>query len=89
LSKAYDLGNLGAYLRIATMNFDEYCSAITLIDQELQRIADITAGQALFEVANRDNPVFVQLMSRHQHLVQLSSELTERMAAATSQNADC
>jgi hypothetical protein len=89
LSKAYDLGNLGAYLRITTMNFDEYCNAITLIDQELQRIADVTAGQALFEVANRDNPAFVQLMFRHQHLVQLSNELTERMAAATSQNTDC
>jgi hypothetical protein len=89
LTKAYDLGNLGAYLRIATMNFDEYCKAITLIDQELQKIADITAGQALFEVANRDNPAFVQLMSRHQHLVQLSNVLIERMAAATLQNTDC
>lgn len=68
------------------MNFDEYCKAITRIDQELQKIADITAGQALFEVANRENPAFVQLMSRHHHLVQLSNELTERMAAATSQN---
>lgn len=83
------MGNLGAYLRIATMNFDEYCKAITLIDQELQKIADITAGQALFEVANRDNPAFVQLMSRHQHLVQLSNVLIERMAAATLQNTDC
>ena len=71
------------------MNFDEYCKAITLIDQELQKIADITAGQALFEVANRDNPAFVQLMSRHQHLVQLSNVLIERMAAATLQNTDC
>jgi hypothetical protein len=70
------------------MNFDDYCNAITRIDQELQRIADITASQALFEAANPDNDVFVQLMSRHRHLVQLSTELTERMAAATSQDAD-
>lgn len=64
------------------MNFDEYCKAITCIDQELQRIADITAGQALFEVANPGNPAFVQLMSRHHHLIQLSTELTERMTRA-------
>lgn len=76
---------MGASLRITTMNFDEYCEAIMRIDKELQSIADITAGQALFEVANPDNPAFVQLMSCHQHLVQLSTELTERMASATSQ----
>lgn len=70
------------------MNFDEYCKAIMRIDKELQSIADITAGQALFEVANPNNPAFVQLMSRHHHLVQLSTELTERMAEATSQEAD-
>ena len=76
--------NLTKYIRLnaSNMDFDEYCMAITRINEELQSTADITAGQALFEVATPDNPVFVELMSRHCKLVQLSAELTDRMGCS-------
>ena len=61
------------------MEFNEYNQAITSIHRELERIADETARQALFDVANADNPRFVELMKKHLELVRLSSELTEKM----------
>lgn len=66
------------------MEFGEYNSIISGITDELQKIADRTANQALVGSANSANPMFVALMQRHAQLTRLSSELTERMIALMS-----
>ena len=61
------------------MTLDEYNAQISRIFADLQQIADRTANQAWLGVANTSNPVFVEIMLRHEQLTKLSSELTERM----------
>ena len=61
------------------MTFEEYDQKITLIHAELQKIADLTAQQALVGSAESSNPMFVALMRRHTQLIKLSCELNERM----------
>ncbi|MHB1616779.1 MAG: hypothetical protein ACYCUX_05880 [Metallibacterium sp.] len=67
------------------MTFDEYNKAISGVFTELQKIADRTAGQALFGKADTSNPEFVALMQRHAQLTKLASELTERMTQQMQQ----
>lgn len=62
-----------------TLEFNEYNQVITSIHNQLEKIANETARQALFDVANPENPRFVELMKKHIELVRLSSELTEKM----------
>lgn len=67
------------------MDFDEYNAAITRINDDLQKIANRTANQAIVGSANSTNPMFVELMQRHAQLIKLSSELTERMISQMKQ----
>jgi hypothetical protein len=67
------------------MDFEEYNLIISGITDELQKIADRTASQALVGSADWTNPMFVSLMQRHAQLTRLSSELTERMVTLMSQ----
>lgn len=48
---------------------------------ELKSIADRTLNQAFLGAANESNPMFVELMQRHEKLGKLCSEITERMIA--------
>lgn len=61
------------------MNFDAYNQKMTLIHNELKKIAEMTANQAMLGIANPSNPNFIALMQRHSQLTKLSSELTDWM----------
>lgn len=62
------------------MTLEEYNIAMLRIHNELMNISNRTEGQAWLGIADTSNPMFVELMQRHEHLIKVSSELIERMA---------